>query len=318
MGKPLKRVNPQITCFVNRNFRKLYLREAARVIELLPDPWETSNRGRPPYDPKLVVLMCMYKEAFKHTYDSLEDETRDNQQIKETLDVDQVPPRSVVHRGMQKLSRRWEKRFNRKVLARLKRKFLVVIVDSTGFRMKTSSSWYDIRIKRKNLRKDNTKLHIVVCAKTGVILDWTSTPSRRHDSPKLKTLLRTLKEIEKVIGDSAYLSRKNCNLVVSKNGKPIFNLKKNTKGRAKGSPAFKRLVRFAKEHKSLFDKIYHVRSFVESVMSSIKKRYGSSLTAVKCRTRNRQLDLRVIAYNMKQVLYWLTARKLRVPYWVNC
>ena len=42
---------------------------------------------------------------------------------------------------------------------------MIVILDATGFRVKTSSSWYDIRSKRMYRRKDYDQLHIVIDAR---------------------------------------------------------------------------------------------------------------------------------------------------------
>ncbi len=106
-----------------------------------------------------------------------------------------------------------------------------------------------------------------------------------------------------VIGDAGYLSRKNCNIVAKKNGEPFFHLKKNTT---------------AKQFKEVFDEIYHIRSLVGSVNSALKKRYGNYIRATKRRTRNVQLAFRVAAFDIKQLLYDSTARKLGIPYWVRC
>jgi len=39
---------------------------------------------------------------------------------------------------------------------------------------------------------------------------------------------------------------------------------------------------------------------------------------VKRKARNITLALRVLAYNIKQLLYDRTARRLGVPFWIKC
>jgi hypothetical protein len=257
-------------------------------------------------------------DAFDHTYDSIESEIKAVPALKSVLKVGKLPGHSVIHRGKQKLPMKYIRALNKKVVARLRRKGMVIIVDSTGFRVKTSSAWYDIRLKRENKRRDHDKLHIVIEARRGVILDFRITGPYRHDSPRLKQLLRDIDDILRLVGDAGYLSRANCDLAVKKGGKPFFALKKNTKPRAKGSRAWKEMVYFERERKALWDVLYHVRSYVESIIGSVKRRFGSELRAVKVRMRRKTLALRVVAHNIKQSLYDRVARTLGVPYWIPC
>lgn len=316
MGKPKRRVNPTVTCSVNRDIYRLFLTELKKAVRRLPPPWTPETRGRKPHDARIVTAMYAIKEAFCLTYDEIESWNTDL--IQKVFGVDRLPTHSVVHRGAQRLPMKYVRRLNKRITRRFRRKSIVVIVDSTGFRLTTSSAWYDIRIGRKNKRKDNDKLHVAIDARRGAVLDFKITGVRRHDSPQLKALLRNLRWLKRVVGDSAYLSRKNCDLVVSKNGRPVFALRKNVTSRARGSAAWKKFVQFAAENKELFEKLYHVRSFVESVFASIKRRYGSTLTAVKTKTRRTQLALRVFAYNVKQALYDRMSVTLGVPYWIKC
>ena len=57
-----------------------------------------------------------------------------------------------------------------------------VAVDSSGFSLKTSSKWFDIRIKRKSTTRDYIKLHIVIDVDTGIILNFTITDWKGSDT----------------------------------------------------------------------------------------------------------------------------------------
>ncbi len=317
MGKPKKRVNPKATSRVDRNLKELTVKEAKKFVRKLPLPWAAKKRGRKPYDGRLVAVLCLTMTACGLTYDQMAGEMG-NPYLKELLGVEKLPSRSTLHRGMQQLSQKYVRRFNNLVVMRFVKKGMTVVADSTGFRLKTSSAWYDIRIGRKNLRKDNNKLHIAIETRRNAILEFKITPHFRHDSPVLKFLLRNIKTLRRVIGDAGYLSRDNCDIAVKKNGKPFFSLKKGITVKKKGSMAWRRMVELAAHCKALFDKIYHIRSQIEGVNSALKRRYGGCLTAIKAKARNMQLALRVLAYNIKQLLYDKTARSLGVPFWIKC
>lgn len=318
MGKPSRRVNPKVATRVNQNLKEWTLKEAVKFARKLPPPYAVKERGRPPADPRVVAVLCLFRVSCNLTYDGYAAERSDSR-IQKILGVSQLPSRSALHRGMGNLSQKYLRRFNKILTGRLvRKKGLRVIVDSTGVGLRSSSMWYDIRVKRRNKRKDNAKLHLAVDPRRNVVLNFKITSWKKGDSPVLGFLLRTLDTVSKVLGDSGYLSRKNCDLVVEKDGKPFFKLKANTTAKAKGSKAWKDMVRFAREHKALYERIYHVRSLVESVNSAIKRRYGSFVRAVKRKTRNNAIALKIIAYNVKQLLYDKLASHLRVPYWITC
>jgi hypothetical protein len=318
MGNPRKRVNPKVTSKVDRNLKELTVKMAKKYVGKLPPAWQAKKRGRPVvYESRVVTILCLLMVAFNFTYDAMAGEMR-NPYLRKLLGVKKLPSRSTLHLAMQKLSQKYIRKFNKALVRRFLKKRLTVIVDSTGIRLVTSSTWYDIRIGRRNMKKDNVKLHLAIAARRNAILEYRITGVKRNDSPQLGFLLKNLKEVLRVIGDAGYLSRKNCNLTVMRNGKPFFALKKSTTNKSKTSRAWKKMVDFARQHKELFDKIYHMRSQIESVNAALKRRYGHFVRAVKRKTRNVQLALRIIAFNIKQLLYDALARRLGVPYWIRC
>jgi len=111
-----------------------------------------------------------------------------------------------------------------------------------------------------------------------------------------------LKGIEKgggiLCADSAYLSRKNCNLIEEKGRTPYIKPKKNSKVKAKGSQAWRSMVKLYREDKNEFEKHYHQRSLVESVYSVLKTVFGNHLSSRRRKAQRRELMCRVIAYNI--------------------
>jgi hypothetical protein len=59
-----------------------------------------------------------------------------------------------------------------------------------------------------------------------------------------------------------------------------------------------------------------MRSIIESVFSSIKKRQGSFLQSRKQWMQKRELALKVFSYNVKQMLMVRYAKERKVPLWI--
>jgi len=115
----------------------------------------------------------------------------------------------------------------------------------------------------------------------------------------LKDLLKGIEKGEGILcADSAYLSRKNCNLIEEKGRTPYIKPKKNSKVKAKGSQAWRSMVKLYREDKNTFEKHYHQRSLVESVYSVLKTVFGNHLSSRRKKAQRRELMCRVIAYNI--------------------
>jgi transposase len=314
MGCAKKRMNPRVVNHVNRNFVTMLTKMVIKAVYQLPSPWKTKNIGRRGYDPRLVAVCCILKIAFNLSFDGIEAFVKDSVILK--IYFPSLPGHSVIHRGMQKLSMRYIRKVMNRVVRFLRRKGMDIAVDSSGFSTTSRSTWYDIRIKRRSSRRECIKLHIGIDVETGVIHSFTITSWNRHDSPEFKRLIQSLPVLGNVVGDKAYSSRVNCQLVADKKGKPYLYFKDNATDKAKGKPAWIISIRKFKKDKEDWLTIYHLRSIIESVFSSIKKRWGSFLRSRKKRMQKRELALKVLVYNLKQVLMVKYAREKGIPLWI--
>jgi len=305
-----------VTCHVNRSLEELFLTLLWKVLCKLPEPWKTSELGRPPYTTKSVTAACIAKLMLDKTYEGTEAWTKANKLFRELTGYEGIP-QSVIHRGMEKLSKRHIKLVCRRLTIEFRRKGIEAVIDATGLKLRTSSAWYDIRIGRKTKKKDFLKLHIIGCFRTGLIHSFTVTGGRSHDSPQLKVLLSVIQKVLKMAGDSAYLSRPNCTLVKEKGGKPFFMVKCNVTARPKSHPAWKAMVRFYWEDKKQWLREYHIRSYAEAIFAAIKKRFGNFLRSIRRDMQEKELSLKVVCYNIVRVLYLRAAKELGVPLWVK-
>jgi len=284
-----------------------------KAVQQLPLPWKPNKNGRRGHDPKEVTTSCILKVGFNQTYDGIEAYLKESETFKQHFD--DIPGHSVIHRGMKKISIKYIRKVMNRVIRFLRRHSMNIGVDSTGFRTNTSSLWYDIRIKRRGKRRDCIKLHISVDVDTGVIHWFTMTPWNRHDSTEFENLLKHLPELGNVFGDKALSSRGNCQLVADKKGVPYLHFKDNVTSNAKGKPAWIISFRAYQKDKEAWLAVYHLRSIIESVFSSIKKRWNSFLRSRRKWMQKKELSLKVLSYNVKQVLLVRYAEERQIPLW---
>jgi transposase len=127
------------------------------------------------------------------------------------------------------------------------------------------------------------------------------------EGPYLEEALSTVQEnyshIRMMLGDAAYLSRKNTSVVAAAGAIPRFYPKKNVTLRAKGSPAWKKMLyQFIKDPQSWLRQ-YHQRSISESVNSAFMRMFEKKLTR---RIRSRRITesiARACDYNIKRCSY---------------
>ncbi len=279
MGCAKKRINPTVVNHVNRNFTTDFTKAAIKAVHCMPPPWKPNKKGRKAHDPQTVVIGCILKVGFNQTYDGIEGHLKDSETIKKCCP--DMPGHSVIQRGMKRLSITYIRKVMNRITRFLRRKKMNIAVDTTGFSTHNSSTWYDIRIERHGSRRDCIKLHVSVDIDTGVIHWFTITLWNRHDSKEFERLIKHLPELGNVLGYKAFSSRNNCQLIADKNGTPYLCFKKNARSNAKGKPAWLVSFRAHKQDSDAWLVVYHLRSIIESVFSSIKKRWGNFLLSRK-------------------------------------
>lgn len=172
--------------------------------------------------------------------------------------------------------------------------------DSSGFSTFGKERWSKIRLKFEN-HKDYKKLHLTCGARTHIITAVRVTDGTDNDSPYFKPLLEdTAKNfiIREISADAGYLSRENCDCAVRLGAKPYIMPKKNSKGTAKGSMAWSRMIRLWKENEVKFLAHYHRRSNVESTFSMMKRKFGDCLRGKMDTTKENEIMCRIVCHNL--------------------
>lgn len=316
MGCARRRLSPRIANQVNRDLDRLMTKTIVGVVKRLPPPWDKNTFGRPCWDPRTVAVACFMKIFFNRSYDGIEAYLKSNPTLNELLHTGRLPGHSVIARGMHSLSMKYIRKVLRYITLQFRKRGMDVIVDSSGFRLKTSSTWFDIRIQHINSKKEHIKLHIVVDAETLLILSFTITSWRGSDSKEFSRLINQLPTLGKVLGDKAYSSRKNCQLVANKGGTPYLCFKTNTTGRSKGYPAWNVSFKLYSSSPERWMGEYHIRSVIEAVFSSIKRCWGHDIKSKNGWLKRRELALKVVGYDIKRAQYIERANELGISLWV--
>lgn len=91
------------------------LREAMRVIDDTQAPWVANHMGRPPYEARPLVSVCLLKVYFGMPYRDIEGLLRANQTFRDILGFEEVPDHNTIQRAMEKIPLDYLKQINGKL-----------------------------------------------------------------------------------------------------------------------------------------------------------------------------------------------------------
>lgn len=174
-------------------------------------------------------------------------------------------------------------------------------VDSSGLEERRRSSYYLWRLKKRVRKRDFRKLHLASECRLPekVIYAWQLTSPKKGDSSLFAELIGCIADdIAAVLGDTAYCSRENAQLVEDRKGIPFLKPRKDATTRAGTHPAWRRMIFRWKRGKKRFEKVYHSRSNCEATNSSFKRTWGCGLYSRKRWNQQREIGLKVITHNM--------------------
>lgn len=316
MGEPITRLNPQIESQIQGILFKKAIELLLTIVMFLPKETH-KKRGPKPYDYRIVLILCIFRIFLRKTYADYEIEMRTDQRIYIAFGMQILPGKSTLQRGMATIKMDLLREINKFLVGEWAKRKLNILIDASGIRIIGRSIWYSIRAKKPISRRECDKIHLATCSDTMLILNWFITEGKKNDCPFFKRLLAPFKFLGIVLADTGYLSRDNYQYVVDKKGSAFIPFKKNSTAKPKSNPAWKFAFNLWKFLPSLFKGIYHQRSKVECIFSSLKKRWGDKLYSRKLYVRRREMALRFIAYNLKLVICLNYAKENNLSLWVR-
>jgi len=173
-----------------------------------------------------------------------------------------------------------------------------IALDSTGIKVHNSGDWIRRRFK---VRKGYLKVHIAVDVETGQIVALEVTREYVHDGTKLERLVKDSSrkvEIKGVIGDGAYDSRRNFNMLDKMGIEPVIKVRKNAVKRMRRCPSRRKALIEQRENPDMWKQKYGLRWIAESAFSWIKRIFGEYVTAKKLENMVKEITMKVSLYNL--------------------
>jgi hypothetical protein len=240
------------------------------------------------------ILLLVLKTYLRRTYRETVEVIGELQRIRRRIRLRRIPHFTTLQKFM--------KRFNPMLLERLIYSMIDnsgcsrVAVDSTGFSSSYASTYY---VKRGKGNDDEVrsfmKASIAVDLKRQVVL---SLKVRKAPANDCRDFIPLLKKINPwlVIADKGYDTEKNLLYLRSRNIHAVIPVRTghNSPRRTKLRKRMKRWF----ERNPVADEVYHERSKVESVFSSLKRKFGDVLHSRSTLLRKKELKLRFFVYNV--------------------
>lgn len=270
-----------------------YLRFIDKALELCKDvPRYFSKFSNKIFCNHQKIILLVLKQKLRTTY-------RD---LVEFLKISNIPlyiglKRIPHHSTLVKFAKKIKSCLLRILLPY--REAITTGVDGTGFEVGNRSMHYQISTTRSSYRR-YIKLSISADLDKQLILKQTIHKGPRNDNKDFMPLVRAIKT-KCVCADKGYDSNMHHAFVIKKlKAESFISVKKNISSNYRSTLRRKVAREFNK-------KLYNQRSKMESIFSSIKRKYGSCLKARTFATQKKEVICKLIAYNVDKIttLYFL-------------
>ena len=179
-------------------------------------------------------------------------------------------------------------------------------VDSSGFSTSRFGRYFDYKHGQEQKYRKWVKAHICCGVKTNIVTAVSLTEGKAGDSPEFGPLVKRTAEvfgIDEVSADKAYSSRENHTIVDELGGEAYVPFTENAKGRASGSPAWKKMYHKFQLDGDEFRQHYHKRSNVETTFHMLKTKFGDSVNAKNERAQFNETLLKILCHNVVVVIH---------------
>lgn len=301
--------------FLRHSLASTYL-TFRQVVRDAPPPYRCRARGtsgRPPTDPRDVVLFLLLRTLEGWSYDHTYDVLHTLPALREMLGMRGLPAASTVANLVDRIPASYWTSLLQITVLRLAKGRCNAAGDSTGVGTQDFQRWYNVRYG-KGENRIFLKLHALVAtrAQWPFFLSAEVTEGSRGDAPEVERLLALLPtdlELGNVALDKGYQSRRNAQLIEDRGGLPVMALKKNIVHAyaklhsAEASPAFKRLVLRQRADPRAHRFRYHRRPVIEGLFGAFKGRFGARVRSRRRHTQRTEILARVVTWNLLGVVY---------------
>jgi len=274
---------------------------------------EQGTVGRPPADPRTVAILLLIRAIFRLSYRSVYSLLASSRECRGICRIRHLPAYNTVQEHVKDISEGYLNelvKWTSAAIMRVQRRALCSSAcDGTGIAIRKYERWFDVRNSRKSRKRRFVKLHAHVTTDKEMpfFLSATVTMEYKNDSPQLRGLMsQKSREIalENVALDTAYLSRRNAQLIADHGANPVIKLKSNTaSAHSKSYPAWNRMIHEAWENTIAYEGKYNRRTVIEGVFSAFKHRFGREVASKIRHNQNVEVLCRVAAWNILALAY---------------
>jgi len=268
--------------------------------------------GRPPADPRAIVVCLLIRAIFGYSYRSTYSFLASSRDYREACGIKHLPGYNTIQEHCKDVPEKYLDGLIRLTAALImlaqKRSSCNSGCDSTGLSTRKYGRWLEVRNSRRKKKKRFVKLHAHTTTDEEMpfFLSAKVTKGYKADSKQFRDLLKKTGGVE--IGETAldkgYLSRLNAQLIANLGAHPYIALKSNTSSALSlGCPAWNNMVHEAWEHKEEYEKHYHRRSVVEGIFNAVKERFGREVASKIRHNQNVEVLCRVLAWNILALAY---------------
>jgi len=190
-------------------------------------------------------------------------------------------------------------------------------IDSTGFGAYRFDRYFEAKYGEKTNLSRWRKCHAVCGIYTQVITSAKLTGGNVADIKLFEPLVNDtnkLFNIEQILADKAYLSRRNLDLVKKLGAMPYIPFKKNCTGNARGSKMWAMLYKMFTEQYLTFATEYHQRSNIETAWSMIKRKFGDFCRCRTPKSQDAEILCKVLCHNVVILVFEIFNRRLDIDF----
>jgi len=273
---------------------------------------EQGTVGRPPADPRTVAICLLIRAIFRLSYRSVYSLLASSSKYRSICRIKHLPAYNTVQEHVKDVSEGYLNELvaqtSTAIMRVQRRDVCSSACDGTGIAIRKYERWFDVRNSRKSRKRRFVKLHAHVTTDREMpfFLSAIVTKGYKNDSLKLGGLMSQKSgeiALENVALDSAFLSRRNAQLVANHGANPVIKLKSNVTAHSKGYPAWNKMIHEAWENKEAYEEKYHRRTVIEGVFGAFKHRFGREVASKIRHNQNIEVLSRVVAWNILALAY---------------
>ncbi len=191
-------------------------------------------------------------------------------------------------------------------------------IDSTGFSISRFDQWFNYKWgKHTGKERVWRKAHAVIGCKTNTFLSVEVTTKNKGDISMLEKVIGNKTKhfnLENFTADKAYSSKRVHEFLHELGLNSYIPFKKNTNGKARGSPIWRKMFLEFKYNKEKFMKKYHARSNIECGFHMIKKRFGDHLNTKTEIANSNEIKIKFLCHNICVLIQEAFENKINIDF----